>query len=484
MIGKSIPEYIFIRAAIFGLRLVAPASLLYLTWEVAGQPHKRTSLKLSLGIYASIEAAFFLFVYLPRRYHLQKARAALAALHPPTSREERRALFLKCSEYLSANYPAGWFLDQGFQRDNVVEWLLWALFSSPVTTQLEEWEDEIEEYVTAIENLLGREIRAGYNKDTPCMRLTLDPVPVNHRPFLWYMIVGLIDFVTYLRLYLLGFRHYSDKKWFRSFPPRPVTIFSLTSRAKGLSYWYRPHRSSNRLPVLFLHGIGIGLYPYRPFLADLATQQEDIGIIVPEFLSISSRITSIPLSRSATLIAIQDILDSHSLDRVVLASHSYGTVVTAHIFRSPELAPRIAATLFVDPIPFLLHLPDVAYNFVYRIPKSANEWLMWYFASRDPDVARTLSRHFFWAENVLWKEDLRGKTVAVALSGQDQIVNSEQVRKYLTGEVEMSEYWRGEGLEVLYHPEVDHAAVFDIKKKWRSLINVLNKFVALDEVRN
>ncbi|KAF8124961.1 hypothetical protein EV363DRAFT_1353238 [Boletus edulis] len=42
------------------------------------------------------------------------------------------------------------------------------------------------------------------------MRLTLDPVPMWH----WYLLIGAIDFVTCLRVYSLGFRHYGDKRLF------------------------------------------------------------------------------------------------------------------------------------------------------------------------------------------------------------------------------------------------------------------------------
>ena len=102
---------------------------------------------------------------------------------------------------------------------------------------------------------------------------------------------------------------------------------------------------------------------------------------------------------------------------------------------------------------------------------------MWYFASRDPDVSRTLSRHFFWAENILWKEDIRDKVMAVALSGQDQLVDAEAVRKYLTGEDEEKAYWRGGQLEVLCYPELDHAMIFHTRKRWGRLMPVLDRFV-------
>ena len=57
-----------------------------------------------------------------------------------------------------------------------------------MSARWEEWEDEIVEYVAVVENVLGQALPDGYNKDTPCMRLTLDPVRMTHRPLLWYSV--------------------------------------------------------------------------------------------------------------------------------------------------------------------------------------------------------------------------------------------------------------------------------------------------------
>lgn len=148
--------------------------------------------------------------------------------------------------------------------------------------------------------------------------------------------------------------------------------------------------------------------------------------------------------------------------------------------------------LLIDPIPFLLHLPSVAYNFVYRAPRTANEWELWYFASRDADVSRALSRHFFWVENVLWKEELKGRRVGVVLSGADQIVDAEEVRAYLTGvDVEemtgsgegggeMSRQWEKDGLEVLFYPDLDHAMVFDTRERRKPMLDIIRRFVQIE----
>jgi pimeloyl-ACP methyl ester carboxylesterase len=334
-------------------------------------------------------------------------------------------------------------------------------------------------------------------------------------------------------------------------------LFSRKSKdtETNIPYWYRPHRSSTKLPILFIHGIGIGLLPYIPFLRELSAQDPDVGILAIEILPISMRITAPPLDRDAMCAAITRILNAHGLHRVVLAGHSYGTAVSAHLLRRQwgsvdplnpltTQTPRqpahestnghhgishddsnagssdlIAATLLIDPIPFLLHYPAVAYNFVYRQPRHANELQLWYFASREPDTARALSRHFFWFECILFREDVLGATsgggrgststagkqgkkrpmpVTVSLAGRDQIVDARAVRAYLTGSKDPEEEeqanlggkgraglppsrWEQDGLEVLYFPELDHATVIDTPRDRAPLLGALRRFVRLDE---
>jgi hypothetical protein len=35
-----------------------------------------------------------------------------------------------------------------------------------------------------------------------------------------------------------------------------------------------------------------------------------------------------------------------------------------HLLQTPHIGQKVGPILFVDPVSFLLHLPDVAYNFV------------------------------------------------------------------------------------------------------------------------
>ena len=84
-------------------------------------------------------------------------------------------------------------------------------------------------------------------------------------------IVALVDTFTCLRLRLSGFRFYRQSmlSFFKVFPPRPIALTTIRrSSEKHVSYWYRPHTSKKRLPIVFIHGIGIGefhpLFPRFP----------------------------------------------------------------------------------------------------------------------------------------------------------------------------------------------------------------------------
>ncbi|TFK96830.1 hypothetical protein BDV98DRAFT_597219 [Pterulicium gracile] len=419
--------------------------------------------------------------YLVRSYGLQKA-----ALHPEIpDRASRRELLHRCAtEVPSGDVYRGWFSSGTISRAGVKEWLLWGFFSCPPHEALGEWAEELDEYVDYLEETLGLKYEEEDVVSTS-MRITLDPVMTLHRPLVWYLIVFFVDAWTSSSLRYTGFRPHNTMGWFSAFPPRPLTFFGRPTPVQDASYWYKPHTSTTKLPIVFIHGIGIGLWPYIPFLKGIIAQDPTVGILLIEIVPITMHISHRPPPAPLTVQRIASILAFHSIDRFVLAAHSYGTVVSTHLLHSELTAPLISSVLFIDPIPFLLHLPDVAFNFVYRSPRTANEWQLWYFASRDPDIARALSRHFFWQKNVLWKDEVRGmiheggKRFAVVLSGEDQIVNAEMVRRYLTGEEERREYWRGEGggLEVIWEERADHATVLDTEASRRPMLDVLGRFV-------
>ena len=164
------------------------------------------------------------------------------------------------------------------------------------------------------------------------------------------------------------------------FPLRPLALLSKQkSPAKTLTYWHRPHTSKTRLPILFIHGIGIGLYPYVNFLSQInKTDSErdevgDIGIIAIEILPVSFRITGAALEKEQMCHEILRILQYHGWHECILASHSYGSVISSHLLHYSKTSELLGPIILIDPVSILLHLPDVAYNFTARKPIRANE---------------------------------------------------------------------------------------------------------------
>ncbi|KAH9219184.1 hypothetical protein DL95DRAFT_331405 [Leptodontidium sp. 2 PMI_412] len=448
MIGTSRAEYIFIRFCIIGLHYLAPICLLYCAVVIAlyGLKTAITSpVPLIIESVAVAESIFFLFVYLPYRYYLQRE-----AIHPPAlTRDERRELFAQCNDNLAdpEGYLQKWFLGadlKDIKRENVKDFLLWAFFNRDGPPGDDN--EELEEYVDGLEDLIGKPIEEGRGK-AECLRLTLDRVDMLHRSLVWYFCVGFVDFLTYIKLLYHNFHFHRTglSRFLTLFPLRPQTLLTkYRSPAKHTTYWHRPHTSKTKLPVVFIHGIGIGLYPYTNFLSELnstaglesADPNEQVGIIAIEVMPVSFRITHSALSRAEMCAEIEQILLEHLLpgQKCVLVTHSYGSVITTHLLKEPATSALIGPVVLIDPVSILLHLPDVAYNFTRRQPKKANEHQLYYFASMDMGVSHTLGRHFFWNENVLWKKDMQGRRVTVSLGGKDLIVNTEAVGRYLSEE--------------------------------------------------
>ncbi|KAI9836584.1 MAG: hypothetical protein M1819_001216 [Sarea resinae] len=510
MLGTSTPEYVFICTCIIFLHSIAPFSILYVVLRQASPllplPFQVVHLPYYFEVWLWCEAIFYALIYLPYRAYLERD-----AVHPELlPQAERTELFARCNAHVDdpERYISQWMLGakkEDIRRENVKEFLRWAFFNAGKAE--EKYEEEVEGYVQAIERLSGRELPPGKGK-ARSLRLTLDRVGCLHRSLLWYMCLAVVDTAAHCILSYHGFRFYraSFAKFFTLFPFRPLTLLSpFKSPSEKLTYWHRPHSSRTRLPVLFLHGIGVGLFHYTAFLRELDLKGKgseedsgDVGIIALEIMPVSSRITYPALEKDVMVREVVTIVKKHGWSKFILVGHSYGTIISTHLLKSPLSSPLIGPVVLVDPISFLLHLPDVAYNFTARQPSHANEYLLWYFGSKDIGVAHTLARRFFWTENIMWKEDLGlegddGRKVTVAFSGRDIVIDANNVGRYLTAESPRGQRngtkaletahgdeqtrrgelvstkgdewkrrpWVGSGLEVLWFDYIGHGELFE-----------------------
>lgn len=185
MIGTSFGAYVFIRACVFVVHYTIPL-LLALCVLILSIPHKENNFTIFIQGLAIAETAFYILIYLPRAYTLQRA-----AVHPELlSRTERRRLFKLAHESIpdADAYLSKWFDNAPLaeiKRDNVKEFFCWAFLSKSAWGPDDE--DELDEYADGMEQALGRRLKPGRGYAFP-VRLTLDKIEMLHRPMMWYLV--------------------------------------------------------------------------------------------------------------------------------------------------------------------------------------------------------------------------------------------------------------------------------------------------------
>lgn len=366
----------------------------------------------------------------------------------------------------------GWFRDRTtlnrlpasrigeLQRGNLEEFIAWAFFmcEDPAAVPLSKRE-EFEKVVQGAVDLVQHPVKPGYNKNLVSMRLTCDPIPSEHRPLVSYLVTGVI-LPKISAIFIergLGFQRYSSG---------------------SLRYWYLPaHDTSGRdeLPLVFCHGVGVGVTPYLNFVAELVRCSEGRrAVFLVSLPHIAMRIQEDVPSNTQMVGAIADMLTAWGISAAHFVGHSFGTLVVAWMIR---LAPLyVERATFIDPVCFLLIKPDVCYNFMYRKPHQPMHLLFQYFLSHELYIANTFSRHFFWSQNVLWPEEVTMPSLVV-LSGKDSIGPAHSVRRFL----EAYNMRRTESqLKVLWFPNLGHAELNFGQAGVQATQKIIHQILALE----
>ncbi|KAG6857105.1 hypothetical protein H0H87_009666 [Tephrocybe sp. NHM501043] len=306
------------------------------------------------------------------------------------------------------------------------QWLYWSIYNAdmpPYESLSVSQQAVLASALDLLQKRCGCVFKEGSNGSIKTMRMTLDRVNITWRPFTFY-----------LALYLINL---SLKKWFQLFWHVRIGYHD------GLEYLIRTPKHWDPVtgprPLVFIHGLGMGLFQYsvvlqhlmrhfsdRPFLVLLQPQISQ-HIFHPRFLKPMTRYET--AERLAILFAhlgwvhhnIEDYTDSeeekeiaHSLvgkrkRGVTMLSHSNGSYVHAWMLKGHQ--KMIGRSCFVDPVTFC-------------------SW------EGELGVANLLARHFDWASNTLWFEDIPDacdpNKAFFLLGGQDTIIRSERVKRYLT----------------------------------------------------
>jgi len=142
----------------------------------------------------AVIAAEIFFYILYRLYLLPESNKRV--LTPPYPLGPRSSFVLRIFRRLSdsssslktknsiQDFIRGWFFDIPFSRikkDNLVEFLTWAMYSKHTEELEREERKEIEIVFEYVDERHGITFSDGYDKDVKCARLNLEPVEPIHR---------------------------------------------------------------------------------------------------------------------------------------------------------------------------------------------------------------------------------------------------------------------------------------------------------------
>lgn len=205
------------------------------------------------------------------------------------------------------------------REDNVREWLAWAFGG----TELEACQKDprrnalIESGLYLVQEQCGVRFKPGYNPKVKALRLTLDDIKTAHRPFGYYVVCNGISYATLAWLRCVkGFQKECHGKCeFLVLPP---------SRSGGDS----GQDDVQSRPILFLHGLGIGLGQYIPFLKRLSTHKGGVVILLQPNISadIWHRQYLDPPSKDELIEAMMLCTQRHGFSQSTILSHSNGTM--------------------------------------------------------------------------------------------------------------------------------------------------------------
>ena len=395
------------------------------------------------------------------------------------------------------DFMSGWFHGappESIRRGNVEDFVAYGFYTATKAELPREQRDAIEAFVRELERRWGVTFPPGRNPALRFMAHLWEPLRVIHKPLALHAACEVGVVATRALLWAVGFRREEVagfEYWVRDGKDAAGTVvrasapFSTTTaspaaspasssasdsddagshrgdsfsslaaaaaadrRPRGLAPG--PPADPSR-PVVFIHGVGLGLVPYLGLLAQVAAalpRRTPLALLeVPHVsLRLAPRRAS-PVDDVAS--AAVAMLDREGWADAVFAAHSYGTFCVSRVCQRAR--HRVAAALLIDPVCFLTCYPHLLFNFVYKVPDllavlrgaAGALGLARFLFSRDLTIAETFCRRFLWHELMLWPDDMPSRTV-VALSHDDDLVPSPLVAAHLAH--------ASPSTRVLYHP--------------------------------
>lgn len=364
-------------------------------------------------------------------------------------------------------YLREWFFGarlEEIKRGNVEELLAYAFCYKKVEELVKEGQYDLVQYmVQRVEEVADHQFPEGRNPNLKFMAHLWEPIRHLYRPATFYLSMELLALVGRAMLRAIGMKRFSHRGiayyYKGNHPPRTTTVVGGATDAP-----------SAKLPLVFLHGVGMGLLPYLTFLIALVATEHPV--LAVEFKHIAMRWCSDVPSSEELADVVDEVLEHHEIQRAAVVAHSYGTVVASRLLQAHK--KRIAHLTLIDPICLAMYLPVMLKYFVYQKPQVGNlvAELMMFSAARDLHTSGTVCRNFYWSAINLWEEQLPHNSLVV-LSGRDCLVMTRHVERWLHQHTTC---------RTMFHPTLYHAAFVTDWEWQRSIVGQLMQLIHDEEM--
>ncbi|ORY51502.1 hypothetical protein BCR33DRAFT_712546 [Rhizoclosmatium globosum] len=381
------------------------------------------TIKSILPYYFSIETAFLVYFY------LQSKRLQAPVPPAPMSVGERGKIFYKVLDSTGTKFEeffSGWFYWNStkrqltpselhvIRRDNIRDWLAWSFFSVSSYAELESDPERVSElngFIADMEMMKGTRFHPGKNLDISPVILNYNPIAAKPKPLILYAFIWSLEAFGLLLMTLLGFKRVTpiDRPYHHD---SEATLNYWVYMPKSYSDKSTQSRQDDKLPIVFLHGIGCGLFPYVHFIYSIMSHMRfSRPVFVIEFPHVSMKLH----------------------DHAHVIGHSLGTTIACWLVKYSKYA---ASCVLLDPVTFMYLLPSLAFSFVHRKPgyntdvTKADEYLLYWLCSRELYTANAITRHFRWHHSLIWPENLP-KNHHVVVGKRDFLFDGTSVADYL-----------------------------------------------------
>ncbi|GLC42878.1 hypothetical protein PLESTM_001392800 [Pleodorina starrii] len=437
-------------------------------------------------LWVAAEAAFA--VYFRQRY---SALNAQPLRHAPESHDPLRAFnrLLEISQHSSyvldvQDYLSCWFCGADprvIRQDNLADLIAYGFwYKSRQEMEVCGQGPLLRACVARMQSTLGFALPPGHTPGLQVMTHLWEPLRVMYRPVLWYGITEVLAVLCRMVLLALGFKLGT----LTTQPTGPMMVAisgdrtgtTTTTNSSSSTRGSSSSSSSSSLgngsqgggnndgggggggtvPVLFLHGVGLGILPYTNLLRCLIAA--GLPVVAVQYKHVSMRLCSIIPSADDIAAAVVGLMDELGLGQACVVAHSYGTFVASRLAQKYGL--RLQSLVLMDPVCFGMFLPSLLANFIYRPPRTTTirHWILDYiraFISRDLHCAAAMCRRFYWSDLNLWPHDVPCRTL-ISMGGGDELIHVGAVMEFV----------RHYAAKVLFHPDHSHAQLL-IDPAWQ-----------------